>query len=178
MRSPLWTAAMLGMTCLMAGCGGGSGASDAPQNTLNAASCDSTTLWAVPASQSGLAITDNNTSGISVTWDNQTCTLQTVSSVSLDICLTHPAPDDLLWKITPPSSGASLPITVPANWNSTGTDCDLGNSVFGKLQRINLLPTVQPTVAIRGLWTLNVSDQRRGDTGNLVQWRLLVQGLN
>ncbi len=177
MRLPFWTAAMLGMTCLMAGCGGGGGASDTPPNTLTATSCDSTTLWAAP-SQSGLVISDNNTSGISVTWDNQTCTLQTVSSVSLDICLTHTAPDDLLWKITPPSSVASLPITVPDNWNDTETDCDLGNSVRGKFRQINLLQAVQPTVTTKGLWTLNVSDQRDGDEGYLVQWRLLIQGLN
>jgi subtilisin-like proprotein convertase family protein len=101
-----------------------------------------------------------------------------VNSVSLDICLTHTAPGDLLWKITPPSSVTSLPITVPANWNDTGTDCDLGNSVRGKFQRINLLQTVQSTVTTKGLWTLNVSDQRPGDEGNLVQWRLLIQGLN
>jgi subtilisin-like proprotein convertase family protein len=79
-----------------------------------------------------------------------------------------------VWTITPPS-GNPLTVTAPADWNGTGTTCDSGQ---GKLQRIDLLPTVQSTVKTIGQWTLSVSDQNAGDSGTLIQWRIVVQGLN
>jgi subtilisin-like proprotein convertase family protein len=79
-----------------------------------------------------------------------------------------------VWKITPPS-GNPLTVTAPADWNGTGTACDSGQ---GKLQRIDLLPTVQSSVKTLGLWTLSVSDQTAGIEGTLIQWRVVVQGLN
>lgn len=174
MPTPLWSAALIAMTGFLVSCGGGGDNNSSP---LTAASCDSNTLWAAPRTDSGLGIPDNSNTGISVTWDNQGCALQSVNSVSLDICLTHPQPSDLQWQITSPSSNVPVDITVPVNWNTTGAVCDLVNGGNGKLQRIDLLQSVSSTVATRGLWTLKVRDSRQGDVGTLVQWRLLIEGL-
>ncbi|PUE12997.1 proprotein convertase P-domain-containing protein [Limnohabitans sp. T6-20] len=178
MRSPFWLATLFAATCFLAACGGGGGGtpvSDAPNPASSVSTtCDSRILWAANPATSGTAIPDNNTSGISVTWDNQNCSLTSVSSATLEICLNHQRPADLVWKITPPS-GSPLTVTAPTDWNATGTACDSGQ---GKLQRIDLLPTVQSSVKTLGLWTLNVSDQNAGDVGTLIQWRVVVQGLN
>ena len=168
----LRTICVLGLLGWLAGCGGG-GSGNTPN--LRSATCDSTTLWAASPATNGSTIPDNNTTGISVTWDNQNCSLQSVSSAMLEICLSHTQPTDLLWTIKPPNSGTALNVTAPVNWNTTGSSCDSGQ---GKFQRIDLLPTVQNTVVTQGLWTLNVSDRISGDTGTLIQWRVIVQGLN
>ena len=179
MRSPFWLAPLFAVTCFMAACGGGgdgSPASDAAGNPPGTVSttCDSRTLWAANPAASGTRIPDNTTSGISVNWDNQNCKLQSVSAATIEICLAHQRPADLVWTITTPSANP-LTVTAPPDWNVTGTACDSGQ---GKLQRIDLLPTIQPTVKTIGQWTLSVSDQNAGDSGTLIQWRVIVQGLN
>ena len=180
MRSPFWLVPLFAVTCFLAACGGGGGggspASDAPSNPPGPVSttCDSRTLWAANPAASGTRIPDNNTSGIAVNWDNQNCNLKSVSAATLEICLDHPRPADLVWTITSPSANR-LTVTAPTDWNGTGTACDSGQ---GKLQRIDLLPTVQSSVKTLGLWTLNVSDQVTGIEGTLIQWRVVVQGLN
>lgn len=176
MRSRVWLATLFATACLLPACGGGGGGGTPDASTPSPVSttCDSRALWAAHPTASGTGIPDNNNSGISVTWDNQNCTLKSVSSATLEICLNHPLPADLVWKITPPS-GSSLVVTAPADWNTTGAACDSGQ---GKLKSIDLLPTVQSSVKTLGLWTLNVSDQKAGDVGTLIQWRVVVQGLN
>ena len=180
MRSPFWLVPLFAATCFLTACGGGGGGgtptSDAQGNPPGTVSttCDSRTLWAANPASSGTRIPDNNTSGISVNWDNQNCRLQSVSSSTLEICLNHARPADLTWTITSPSGGP-LTLTAPAEWNTTGTSCDSGQ---GKLQRIDLIPTVQSTVNPLGIWKLNVSDQVTGVEGMLIQWRVVVQGLN
>ena len=174
MRSLSFTAALFVTTCFLASCGGGSGT----PGTQTSATCDSNTLWAVPLLQSGASITDNNAAGLSVTWDNQTCTLRSVSSVTLDICLNHSQPTDLVWTITAPSAASALTLTVPVNWNATGTACGDSGPSQGKLQRIDLPAAIQSIVTTRGLWTLNVSDRSPGNTGTLIQWRVIAQGYN
>jgi subtilisin-like proprotein convertase family protein len=178
MRLPFWTAAMLGMTCLMAGCGGGGGGGDDigsgnTGQTMTAATCDSNVLWPGGVVGSGLLIPDASPTGVTVNWDNQTCALQTVSSASLEICLGHPRPSDLQWTITSPSSGTPLPISAPVDWSMPSTPCDSGQ---GQLQRIDLLPTVQSTVTTRGIWALKVNDASAGVTGTLTHWRVIIEG--
>ena len=174
MRSLHLTAALMVMTCLLASCGGGGDSNPKP---LTEATCDSVTLWAAHPSPNGLRIPDGSGTGVSVTWDNQTCALQSVSSASLDICLTHPTPADLIWKITSPSSSSPVTLNAPTNWNATGTACDPVDGGSGKRQRIDLLSTVQANVPTQGRWTLHVSDPVGGSEGSLVDWRLLIQGL-
>ena len=174
MRSLHLTAALMVMTCLLASCGGGGDSNPKP---LTEATCDSGTLWGGLPSLNGVGIPNNNISGIAVTWDNQTCALQSVTSISLDICLTHPTPADLIWKITSPSSSSPVTLNAPTNWNATGTACDPVNGGSGKRQRIDLLSTVQANVTTQGRWTLHVSDPVGGSEGSLVDWRLLIQGL-
>lgn len=172
MRSPFWTSALLTLTTLMASCGGGSPSTPPPpQSTM--VTCDSTTLWAAHPSASGRAIPDNNVTGTSVSWDNQNCTLQTVTSATLDICLSHPRTADLSWRISSPGSGAGVTLNASPDWNANGTSCDSGQ---GKLQRIDFLHALTSTVNTRGIWTLQVKDQNLGDTGTLIQWRVILQG--
>ncbi len=167
----LRTNTLLALTFLMASCGGGGG--DGAPTPSSSAVCDSGTLWAAYPATSGSAIPDNNSTGLSVNWDNQNCALQTVSSATLEICLDHPRPADLTWTITPPASSIALALTPPANWNSTSSSCDSGR---GKFQPIDLLSTVSSTVSTQGNWTLRVKDQALGDSGTLIQWRVVIRG--
>lgn len=169
MRSLFMTAALLAMTTLLVNCGGGG----APSSQSIAATCDSTTLWASHPTASGRGIPDNNTTGISVTWDNQNCPVRSVSTAFLEICLDHDDPTDLAWSLSQPGSGSPSALTVPSNWNSTGSNCDSGQ---GKLQRIDLLRSISSTVTPRGIWQLQVKDQIAGDAGTLIQWRVIIQG--
>lgn len=174
MRSPLWTPICLVLSTLLASCGGGG--TPSTQTNVPAASgvCDSTALWAARPANSGSRIPDNNDNGVLVTWDNQNCNLQTVSAATLNICLDHPRPADLVWSLTPPSSGAVLTLTAPADWNASGASCDTAGQ--GRLQNIVLAPADVSSINPRGDWTLKVKDARLGEEGFLVQWRIRLQG--
>ena len=173
MRSSPWTALLFCTAALLVSCGGG-GSTSNPSARTNA-TCDSQSMWAVPSSSSGSLIPDNASTGISATWDNQNCSLQTVASASVDICLNHSQPADLAWTITTPATGNALTLSAPSNWNTSGTACD---DAQGKLQRIALPAAVQSISSTRGLWTLHVSDQSAGNTGTLIQWRVIIEGYN
>lgn len=173
MPSTLGTFILLTLATLLASCGGSSTPSSAIASPSPNASCDSTTLWAAHPAPSGRAIPDLDGTGISVNWDNQNCTVRTISSAVLEICLKHPRTSDLSWTLTPPAPGVPWTLTPPANWNTSGTAC---GSDGEKMQRIDLLPTVSTTLRPVGNWTLNVKDQLLGDAGTLIQWRLLIQG--
>lgn len=135
--------------------------------------CDSTALWAARPANSGSRIPDNNDTGVTVTWDNQNCKLKTLTAATLEICLNHPRPADLVWTLNPPSSGAVLTPTAPANWNANGVSCDSGQGV---LQTLSLLPADIATTTPRGNWALKVKDTLSGEEGFLIQWRVQLQG--
>lgn len=170
------------LALFLAGCGGGgsSNQSNTPPNDPadqgRSASCDSTLLWAAEPTPSGSLIPDNNSTGLTRQWNNESCALTTVTSARLDICLSHSAPSDLVWSITPPSATRSGPsaltLSAPNNWNSTGNACDSGQ---GKQQSFDLLAvTTLPTTS--GRWTLQVSDLKAFDNGTLIQWRVRLEG--
>lgn len=166
-RFGLLSVALAG-SLLLAGCGG-SEAQDS--RILVSATCDSTLLWAGRPALSGLQIPDNNTSGITVTWDNQNCSLTSVSSAKLEICLNHTNPVDLEWSLMPPNSASSLTLPSPA---LLGSSCDSGQ---GQLHSIHLLPTLGSNPFTQGRWALQVKDRVLGNTGTLIQWRVILQGL-
>lgn len=173
MRSLSGTTALMALTGFLAGCGGGGSDGGTPAPTISV-TCDSGNLWAAQPSPNGTRIPDNFSPGITVTWDNQTCSIQSLTSATLDVCLDHVQPTELLWTVIRPATGSSLPVSAPNNWNSTGTSCDSGQ---GKLQRIDLLQAVQSVGAAQGSWTLRVSDGSPGNEGALIQWRVKLQGL-
>ena len=140
MTSPFWHAALLLMTCFLVSCGGGGSANP---NATTLVTCDSQTLWAALPSPNGTAIPDQNIEGISVTFDNQNCALQSMRSASVEICLAHTRPADLQWTITSPGAASPLSLTVPDNWNASGTSCD---SDRGRMQRIELVPPLASTI--------------------------------
>jgi subtilisin-like proprotein convertase family protein len=165
----------LGLVCaslagalILASCGG-TEVSDT--RTLRDAACDSNNLWAVIQRQSGLQIPDNNASGITVSWDNQNCSLQSVSSAKLEVCLAHTSPTDLSWSITPPNT--TTPLTLPSP-TPLGSSCDSGQ---GQVHSTLLLSTIGSTPVTQGRWTLQVKDSVLGNTGTLIQWRVSLQGL-
>jgi subtilisin-like proprotein convertase family protein len=169
MRSLFKTAALLAMTTLLVNCGGGG----APSAQSVAATCDSTTLWATPSIDSGRGIPDNNTTGTSVSWDNQNCQIRSVTSAFIEVCLNHSSPSDLTWSVVPPNSGTSTSLTVSGNWLTNSTTC---SSSGDKFQRIDLLSSLSSNVATSGTWQLQVKDLMTGDSGTLNQWRVIIQG--
>ena len=173
MRSLSGVTALMTLTVFLAACGGGGSDGDGPAPTIPV-SCDSGNLWAAQPSPNGTRIPDNSSAGITVTWDNQTCSIQSLTSATLDVCLDHDQPTELLWTVVRPSIGSALNLSAPNNWNSTGTSCDSGQ---GKLQRIDLLQAVQSVGTAQGSWALRVSDARSGTEGTLIQWRVNLQGL-
>ena len=170
--SPLKVSALL-LPVLLTGCGGGTGSDGTTPR--QAAECDSTTFWANTTLFSGARIPDNSTTGVSVSWNNQNCRLQNVTSLSLDICLDHARPADLVWTVTPPGSSSSFNLTAPTQWNETGSSCDLGT---GRRQSINALTALPSVQSAQGVWTLSVSDRNGGVEGSLMRWRVLVGGDN
>lgn len=167
MKSSLLTAVCLVLTFWLAGCGGSQ--VQGSQSFQNA-NCDSTTLWAARPALSGLQIPDNNASGIVVTWDNQNCSLKSVSSARVDVCLSHSSPADLDWSIVTPDSARALALPAPS---LSGSSCDSGQ---GQLQTIPLLSALEPDPDTQGRWTLQVKDRVLGNTGALIQWRVILQG--
>ncbi len=153
---------------ILAGCGG---SQVQESSTLRDVTCDSTSLWAGRPALSGLQIPDNNTSGITVTWDNQNCSLKSVSSARIEMCLAHTSPADLSWSILPPNSALALTLPSPT---PLGSSCD---SEQGQLQSIQLLSAIGTGPVSQGRWALQVKDRSLGNTGTLIQWRLILQGL-
>jgi subtilisin-like proprotein convertase family protein len=166
-RFGLLCAALAG-SLFLASCGG-SGAQDS--RTLLSATCDSTNLWAGRPALSGLQIPDNNNDGITVTWDNQNCTLTSVSTAKLEICLNHTNPVDLEWSIAPPNSTNTLALPMPTH---LGVSCDFDQ---GQLHSLDLLSTTGSNPVTQGRWALQVKDRALGNTGTFRQWRVILQGL-
>jgi subtilisin-like proprotein convertase family protein len=160
--------AVLAGTLLLAGCGG---TEVQDSRNLVSATCDSTTLWAGRPALSGSQIPDNNNIGITVTWDNQNCTLSSLSSAKLEICLNHTNPVDLEWSIAPPNSTTTLALPLPTH---LGLSCD---SRQGQLHSLDLLSTTGFNPVTQGRWTLQVKDRAPGNTGTFIQWRVILQGL-
>jgi subtilisin-like proprotein convertase family protein len=182
MRSFLCPMALALAGFFLSGCGGAGGSSSATVETPKANApekisftCDSNTLWANLALSSGTNIPDNNTAGSAVTWDNQNCPIQSLTSATIEICLNHSLISDLVWTIKAPSAANPVTFAVPANWNTGGASCAAGT---GRLQSIDLLPVLIVNASTRGPWTLQVSDRTLGNTGALMQWRILLKGTN
>ncbi len=153
---------------LLVGCGG---TEVQDSRNLVSATCDSTILWAVQSDSSGSQIPDNNNIGITVTWDNQNCTLTSVSTAKLEICLNHTNPVDLEWSIAPPNSTNTLALPLPT---PLGMTCDTRQ---GQLHSLDLLSTTGSNPVTQGRWALNVKDRALGNTGTFRQWRVILQGL-
>lgn len=168
MRSLLGTTSCLLATLMLNACGGGG-------NTTvgsSAATCDSNRLWAAHPSASGSAIPDNNSQGIEVRWENQNCDLKSITSARLELCLNHSRPSDLAWSIKHPLNNNPVPILVSNNWSTADETCRFNS---GKFQQISL--DLGSTTTTRGNWTLQVKDTQLDDTGSLVQWRLIIEGI-
>ena len=167
MRTLIHTAACLMAALWLSSCGGGGTTA-----LLAEATCDSSRLWAAHPSTSGTAIPDNNSQGITVRWENQNCALKSVSSAKLELCLKHDRPSDLVWSLTHPSGTSSANISVVNNWNANDEICQFNS---GKFQRVSL--QLGNHIATQGDWVLQVKDTQLGDTGTLIQWRLILEGL-
>lgn len=160
--------AVLAGALLLVGCGG---TEVQDSRNLVSATCDSTILWAGRPALSGSQIPDNDIDGITVTWDNQNCTLTSVSTAKLEICMNHTNPVDLEWSITPPNSTNTLALPSPT---PLGVSCDFDQ---GQLHSLDLLPTTGTNPVTKGPWALQVKDRALGNTGTFRQWRMILQGL-
>ncbi len=166
--SMFWCASLAGML-MLAGCGGGgtSVTTDMPNPSSQSVTCSLTWAWSNPVGQSGNALTPS----AEVTWDNQSCSIQTATEASMTVCIQHPAPAELSLQLTRPDQ---IPLTLPALSTAQTTGICPNGSPWTFLLNAASLPRSQYT----GPWTLRVTDQSPGNnqSGYLIGWSFSLKG--
>ena len=164
MRSPLWIAAMLSMTCLMAGCGGGSDVS--PQLSPDQVSCGFVSKYAD-------AITSGRPINLTATTEAQPisqCNITTLSSVTVGLCLKDAVLNELTAKlIQPDGTEISVALTAPA---TTSPSC----LTSGILRTFSV-----PAASINqtnGSWKFSITDtdNTQNNIGYFEGWSLQLTG--
>ena len=163
MRSPLWTAAMLGMTCLMAGCGGGSDVS--PQLSPDQVSCGFVSKYAD-------AITSGRPINLTATTEPQPisqCNITTLSSVTVGLCLKDAVLNELTAKLIQPDN---TEISVALTPVKTSPSC----LTSGTLRTFSV-----PAASINqtnGSWKFSITDtdNTQNNIGYFVGWSLQLTG--
>ena len=174
MRSPLWTAAMLGMTCLMAGCGGGGSDGDKAIAQSTVTTC-SIPLGFVSGS-SGVDIPVSNDWSPLVTDVSRRitdCNLRTIQSVRMELCLSPSGIiQELEARLLPPNGNVIL---VNLQSIPPGAACLTGGTLFS----IEILPSdLPPATTLTGDWRLFVRDFTANNiNGYFVGWSFTMTGL-
>jgi subtilisin-like proprotein convertase family protein len=152
---------------IIAGCGGGTPTTQTDQRLLT---CSLNWAWSNPQGQSGNQVKPY----ADVTWDNQTCAIQTATQASMTVCITHPALTELSLQLTRPDR---VILTLPAIANASNTgNCRDGSSPYTYQLDAASLPSQQ----LNGLWNLRVTDTspNNNQSGYLIGWSLAIQGRN
>lgn len=148
----------------IAGCGGGTPTTQTDQPILT---CSLNWAWSNPVGQSGNSISPS----ADVTWDNQSCAIQTATQATLTVCITHPDLTELSLQLTRPDQ-INMSLPAIANASTSGT-CRNGSPYTYQLTAASL-----PTRQLNGLWTLGVTDTlpNNNQSGHLIGWSLNIQG--
>lgn len=173
MRSPFWLVPLFAVTCFLTACGGGGGGGG-PETTTNptpkTAVCE---LQLQYANGSNGGYTINNSLTESVPRQFNTCSIQTIKSASVSLCLDHPQISELTAQLRMPNN-----ITVALDLQNVqpGETCLILGKSFSIPLPINGLPL--PTSADRN-WTVGVTDTNAvsNQAGYLVGWSMKVEGL-
>ena len=169
MRSPFWTAAMLGMTCLMAGCGGGGGASDTPPNP----SPDQVSCGFVLKYADGYPNGSGRPINLTATTEPQLisqCNITTLTSVTVGLCLKDAVLSELTAKlIQPDNTEISVALTTPV---TTSPSC----LTSGTLRTFSV-----PAASINqtnGSWKFSITDtdNTQNNIGYFEGWSLQLTG--
>jgi subtilisin-like proprotein convertase family protein len=153
--------------CLsIAGCGGGTPTIQTDQPPL---SCSLNWAWSNPSGQNGNEVNPS----ADVSWDNQTCAIQTATQASMTVCITHSDLTELSLQLTRPDQ-VSLSLPAIANAPNTGT-CRDGSPYTYQLDAASLASR-----PLNGLWSLRVTDTSPNNnrSGYLIGWSLAIQGRN
>jgi len=117
----------------------------------------------VPLNNLNLPVPDGTSSGVKVTFDLRSLTNLRVEHVQLAVSVAHSWRGDLRYQLNSPSGMSSV---VAARPN------DRGRSLRGW----RFMSVQHWGESSRGIWTLEVSDRLRGDTGVLQSAALIVHG--
>ena len=164
MRSPLWTVAMLGMTCFMAGCGGG-GSDATPNPPPNQVSCGFIPKYA-DGITSGRPI---NLTAIAEPQPIAQCNITTLSSVTVDLCLKDVVLNELTAKLIQPDNTEISVALTPVN---TSPSC----LTSGTLRTFSV-----PAASINqtnGSWKFSITDtdNTQNNIGYFVGWSIQLTG--
>jgi subtilisin-like proprotein convertase family protein len=164
MRSPLWTVAMLGMTCLIAGCGGG-GSDATPNPSPDQVSCGFVSKYA-DGNTSGRPI---NLTAIAEPQPISQCNITTLSSVTVDLCLKDVVMNELTAKLIQPDN---TEISVALTPVKTSPSC----LTSGTLRTFSV-----PAASINqtnGSWKFSITDtdNTQNNIGYFVGWSLQLTG--
>lgn len=122
-----------------------------------------------PAGGSGLALADNDRGGISLSirLAAPACAIRRIESIQLEVAVTHSRSGDLRTSLVAPT-GSGIQFTAPHTCAATGCASLADGFSFGSVRFMGEAP--------QGDWTFKLSDERAGQTGALLWWRMVVRG--
>jgi kexin len=125
-----------------------------------------------PASNPGLAIPDNDATGVSDAVTVSSSGIAKVDFVEVEVTVTHPRSGDLDLVLSHSGGVASVfmaPHACDQNPSTHKEICgDVNAYVFGSVRHLD-----EPG---DGTWTLTARDRTAGNTGTFAQWKLTLHG--
>ena len=122
-----------------------------------------------PNGSVGLALADNDRTGLSQSLGLTAvgCAIRRIESVQLELAISHGRSGDLRTTLRAPS-GNGIQFTAPHSCAATGCASMAEGFSFGAVRFMGETP--------QGEWTLKLTDERAGQAGALLWWRIVVKG--
>lgn len=159
---------LLVLSAALAGCGGG-GSSTAGTTPV---SC-SLALQYANGYSSGIAISPTATSADRTF---SSCNPTQISSVTLNVCVDHPAIAELSGRLL--LAGTAISALQPASGTAQGTSCLASTTATTSLRQFVLnSPDMHGLSTFAGPWTVEITDTNQNNlNGYFVAWSLDLQG--
>jgi len=159
--------AALMVTSLLAGCGGGTTASNEPPVASIPTTCEQPYTWLDRVRMSG------NRIGTSAQGEwAMSCNIRTLQSASLTVCVTHTDTTELQLALTRPDN-TELSLPALASWARTGT-CPSGQAWTYAIPVTDL-----PLTDFSGNWIIRIVDKFPNNTSDGIfnGWSFSLKGL-
>lgn len=167
------TAGWLATTVLLASCGGGG----SPYTPTTPASCSLALQYANASNNSGIAIaqSDDWTRINTEVRRSLSCDLQRIQKWSVELCLMHPASDELHARLVSPDDST---VNLPLETAIRTTSCMGQDASHYLLSLTQENGTSANLTQSTGSWLIQVRDTVPGfGSGTLVGWSLRLEGL-